>query len=232
MITLSPGSKARNKVSDYYFEELEIKGRGSQGNQVTKYPIKSIKFKEKGRSTLSAPKIWYDDKIGRLNKDGNGMLLGRFEEGARIIVFYKDGTYELTDFELINRYDADAVVLIEKFHQEKIITAIYYDSKSASFYAKRFMIEALTLKNKYSFIKEGEGNYLELVTTQQEPVVLIKTGKKKSELHEEELALYEKVDTTGWKTVGTRIAGNDLKEVSLIAENSDATDEQEAPTLF
>src|SRR5690606_3688267 len=99
-ITLSPGSKARIKVLDFYFEELEIKGRGAQGNQVTKYPIKNVKFKEKGRSTLSAPKIWYDDAVGRLNKDGNGILLGRFEEEERIITFYNDGTFELTDIEL------------------------------------------------------------------------------------------------------------------------------------
>jgi topoisomerase-4 subunit A len=37
-IVLTPGSSARNKEFDYYFEELEIKGRGSMGNQVTKYP--------------------------------------------------------------------------------------------------------------------------------------------------------------------------------------------------
>jgi topoisomerase-4 subunit A len=231
-ITLSPGSKARNKVFDYYFEELEIKGRSSQGNQVTKYPIKSIKFKEKGRSTLSALKIWYDDTVGRLNKDGSGMFLGRFEEGDRIISFYKDGSYELTDFELTNRYETDAIVLIEKFHPEKVVSAIYFDAKSANFYAKRFLVEAQTLKNKYIFIKEGEGNYLELVTTQPEPVVVLKTGKKKTELIEEEVALYEKTDVTGWKTVGTRIAGNDLKEVSLVTENEEETEGKEAPTLF
>src|SRR5690606_13443009 len=37
-IVLSPSCAARNKELDYYFEELEIKGRGSQGNIVTKYP--------------------------------------------------------------------------------------------------------------------------------------------------------------------------------------------------
>lgn len=231
-ITLSPGSKARNKLFDYYFEELEIKGRSSQGNQVTKYPIKSIKFKEKGRSTLSALKIWYDDTVGRLNKDGSGLFLGRFEEGDRIISFYKDGSYELTDFELTNRYETDAIVLIEKFHPEKVVSAIYFDAKSANFYAKRFLVEAQTLKNKYIFIKEGEGNYLELVTTQPEPVIVLKTGKKKTELTEEEVALYEKTDVTGWKTVGTRIAGNDLKEVSLVTENDEETEGKEAPTLF
>src|ERR1700744_3284619 len=48
VITLHPGSKARVKQLDYYFEELEIKGRGAQGNQGTKYPVKSVRFKEKG----------------------------------------------------------------------------------------------------------------------------------------------------------------------------------------
>lgn len=229
-ITLSPGSKARIKVLDFYFEELEIKGRSSQGNQVTKYPIKGIKFKEKGRSTLSGQKIWYDDTIGRLNKDGNGMLLGSFDENDRIIAFYKDGTYELTDFELTNRYEADDVVRIEKFARDKVVSAIYYDKKTDQFYAKRFLIESQTLKNKYSFIKEGEGNYLELVTTKTEPIVILRTGKKKSELSEEIVALHETIDVTGWKTVGTRIGGNDLKEISLVLENSNG--ETDAPRLF
>ena len=231
-ITFSPGSKARVKLLDFYFEELEIKGRSAQGNQVTKYPVKSVKLKEKGRSTLSGQKLWFDDAVGRLNKDSSGIFLGSFEEGDKVIAFYKDGTYELTDFELTNRYDVDSVVLIEKFAPEKIVSAIYYDSKSGSYNAKRFKIEAQTLKNKYLFIREGDGNRLELVTTQQEPLISIKTGKKKADLVEEEIALHETVEVTGWKAVGTRIAGSDLKEVSLISEEEEDATGAKAPTLF
>ncbi len=231
-ITLSPGSKARNKIFDYYFEELEIKGRSSQGNQVTKYPIKNIKFKEKGRSTLSALKLWFDPTFGRLNKDGNGNFLGRFDEGDRVIAFYKDGTYELTDFDFTNKYEADDLLLIEKFQPQKVVSAIYFDTKTGNHYAKRFLIESQTLKNKYLFIKEGDGNYLELATTKEEPQIILKTGKKKSELKEEEIHLHEKVDITGWKAVGTRIAGSDLKEVSLITEQEGTDAGAEAPTLF
>lgn len=219
-ITLTPGCKARNKHLEFSFADIEIKGRSSQGNQVTKYPIKQIKFKEKGVSTLEAPEIWYDDTVGRLNREGNGICLGRFTEKDRILCFYKDGTYELTDAELINRYDPDTVVRIEKFNPDNIVSAIYFDAKTKYFYAKRFRIEAQTLKNKYSFIKEGEGNYLEFVTTQQNPVLLLKSGKKKSELTEETLSLAEKIEITGWKTIGTKIADKDLKELSLIAEEA------------
>lgn len=233
-ITLTPGCKARNKHLEFSFADIEIKGRSSQGNQVTKYPIKQIKFKEKGVSTLEAPEIWYDDTVGRLNREGNGICLGRFTEKDRILCFYKDGTYELTDAELINRYDPDTVVRIEKFNPDNIVSAIYFDAKTKYFYAKRFRIEAQTLKNKYSFIKEGEGNYLEFVTTQQNPVLLLKSGKKKSELTEEILSLAERIEITGWKTIGTKIADKDLKELSLIAE--EASEEGDASsnalTLF
>jgi topoisomerase-4 subunit A len=231
-ITLYPNSKARTKVFDYYFEELEIKGRSANGNQLTKYPVKSVRFKEKGRSTLSAPQIWYDDSVGRLNKDGHGLLLGRFDETDRIIVFYKDGTYEVTTFDITNRYDADNVMLIEKFHPEKVVTAVYYEAKSKHFNVKRFMIESQTNKSRYNFTREGDGNYLELVTTQQEPVVIVRTGKKKTELKEDIVPLHETVDVTGWKTIGSFLAGDDMKELTLLPEVGDDATEREAPTLF
>ena len=229
-VSLSPGCKARSKQFDFSFEDIDIKGRGAGGNQLTKYPVKSIKFKEKGKSTLSAIKIWYDDTIGRLNKEEHGMLLGRFEGDDRIIVFCKDGTYELTDFELTNRFDNDNIVLIEKFDPAKIVTAIYFDAKTKHYNVKRFRIESQTLKNKYLFIKDGEGNYLELVTTKSEPVILLATGKSGNEIKEKKIALHETIDVTGWKTVGTMLAAEDFVEVSLLPE--EGSEEAYSPTLF
>src|SRR5690606_34303863 len=196
-ITLSPGSKARIKVLDFYFETLEIKSRGAQGNQVTKYPIRSIKLKEKGRSTLSGQKMWYDEVIGRLNRDGKGILLGSFLAEDKIIVFYKDGTYELTDFELTNRYEPDEVVRIELFNPQKVVSAVYFDKKTGNYYGKRFKIEAVSIKNRYLFVKEGEGNYLEFVTTKQDPILVFKTGKKKTDLTEEVIPFSENIEITG-----------------------------------
>lgn len=228
-ITLSPGSKARVKNLDFFFETMDIKGRSAGGNQVTKYPIKSIKLKEKGKSTLSALKIWFDPSTGRLNKDENGQLLGRFSEGDRIIAFYKDGSYELTDFELSNRYETSETLLIEKFHPENIISAIYFDAGGNQYYVKRFVIETQTLKNKFSFIKDGAGNELVLVSTHSEPVAIIRSGKKKSEWTEEQIGLSEYAEVTGWKAIGKKLTINDIKEIALIPnEENDA----ESPTLF
>jgi topoisomerase-4 subunit A len=51
-VVLSPACSARNKVFEFDFYNLDIKGRGSVGNIVTKYPVKKIEQKTKGRTTL------------------------------------------------------------------------------------------------------------------------------------------------------------------------------------
>lgn len=137
-IVLSPNCSARNKVFEFYFEELDIKGRGVLGNQVTKYPIKNVKFKEAGRSTLGARKIWFDKALGRLNTEERGDYLGSFEAEDRLLVFFQDGSYELRDSELTQRFDADLIVMIEKFDPKRLITAIYLDNEKQQFNVKRF----------------------------------------------------------------------------------------------
>jgi topoisomerase-4 subunit A len=104
-IVLSPNCNAKKKELEFYFEELEIKGRGSIGNQVSKYPIKSVKFKEAGKSTLDAKKLWFDNKFGRLNTEEKGEYLGKFDAEDRILVIFNDGNYEITDQELTQRFD-------------------------------------------------------------------------------------------------------------------------------
>ncbi|UPK67663.1 DNA gyrase/topoisomerase IV subunit A [Chitinophaga filiformis] len=219
-IRLSPNCAARNKEFDLYFETIAIKGRNSQGNQVTKYPIRSVKFKEKGVSTLSGQKLWYDTEVGRLNTEERGVYIGSFEGDDKIFVAFKNGTYELTNFELTNRYDPNELVYIEKFNPEKIVSAIYFDADKKQFNAKRFKVETQTLNNKFLFIKEGAGNYLEMITTHAEPVVLLKTGKKRNP-EEEEVDLAEFVEVTSYRTVGTRIAGEELISAELASEEEE-----------
>ena len=43
IIRLTSSSKARNKEFEYDFGELAVKGRGSNGNRVTKYAVKSVR---------------------------------------------------------------------------------------------------------------------------------------------------------------------------------------------
>lgn len=204
-IILSPNCSARIKEIEFYFEELDIKGRSSQGNQVTKYPIKSVKFKEAGRSTLSGRKIWFDDTFGRLNTEEKGTYLGMFEGDDKLLVIYTDGSYEVTDTELTQRFNADEIQLIEKFQPEKVITAIYLDNEKLQYTVKRFRIETATLKNKFLFIREGEGNRVEAVTSHPEPIVLIKTGRG-AQARSQKIKITGFVEVMGWKAVGNKLA--------------------------
>ncbi len=203
-ILLNPGSTARNKELIFYFEEMEIKNRGSQGNQVTKYPIKSVKLKEAGRATLSGIKLWFDDSFGRLNEDEKGEYLGSFETEDKILVMYTDGTYEIRGTELTQRFDAEKIIDIQLFDPEKTITAVYLDNEKMQFNAKRFKIETTTINTKFSFIREGEGNYVEAVTTEENPVIIIHSGRG-AQAKTQKVKLAGLVEVMGWKAVGAKL---------------------------
>ena len=203
-VLLSPNCSARIKEFDFFFEELEIKGRGSIGNQVTKYAVRSVKFKEAGKSTLSAKKLWFDNKFGRLITEDKGEYLGMFEAEDCLLVIYADGNYEITDQELTQRFDPEKIMLIEKYNPEKVITAVYLDQEKLQYNIKRFHIETTTLHSKFFFIKEGQGNRLEAVTTQYEPVLKVQSGRGQ-QISNAKFKVAKLVEIMGWKAVGAKL---------------------------
>ena len=228
-ILLSPNCSARNKELEFYFEEIEIKGRSSQGNIATKYPIKSVKLKQAGRSTLAGRKVWYDNQFGRLNADEKGTLLGSFEEQDKILVMYVDGFYEITDIEFTQRLEAEKVVLIEKFDASKIVTAVYHDVEKTQFTVKRFKIETTTLKTKYSFIKDGNGNNVTTVTTLEEPVLAVQQGRG-DQIRKGKLKISKMVEVMGYKAIGAKLL-DFSKSVQMSWEQAPKTDNAQ-PELF
>jgi topoisomerase-4 subunit A len=203
-VLLSPNCTARQKEFEFSFEEIEIKGRSSMGNQVTKYPVRTVKFKEAGVATLGSINVWFDDKFGRLNNDGKGIDLGAFDAEDRILVIYSDGTYEITDQEMTQRFDPEKVVLIERFDPERVITAVYLDSDKQQYNVKRFRIETNTLRTPFLFIKEGAGNVLEAVSTEEEPILIVNSGKG-SQIRKAKFKLAKMVEVMGWKAVGAKL---------------------------
>ena len=203
-IILSPNCSAKKKEFDFYFEEMEIKGRGSMGNTVTKYPVKTVRFKEAGKSTLDAKKLWYDDKFGRLNADEKGLYLGKFEAEDRFVVFYFDGNYELIDQELTQRFDTEKILSIQKFDSNKIFSAVYLDNDKLQFNVKRFKIETTTLNSKYFFIKEGKNNVLSAVSSDETPLLNVKTGKGQ-QINNVKFKVDKLVEVMGWKAIGSKL---------------------------
>jgi topoisomerase-4 subunit A len=229
-VTLSPISHARKLTFDFNFADLAIKGRQVLGNIVSKYLIKSIKLKAKGVSTLGGRKIWYDDVLGRLNVDDRGTYIGEFESNDQIIVFYKDGNYELTNFDLTNHYEAEQVVLITKFKPKRPISLIYYNEKDKAYLVKRFLIETLTLNKKFLCIPEGDKNRIVMATDQVNPIIVWERGGgKKKELNSEEtLNMAEFIEVKGWKTIGNRLTtAKEFVSVVLLPPDPDTEIEEE-----
>ena len=203
-VILSPNCSARNKELDFYFEDMEIKSRSSIGNQVTKYPVRQVRFKEAGVATLGSIKLWFDDKFGRLNHEGKGLELGDFNADDKLMVIYNDGNYELTDQELTQRFNPEEVLHIEKFDPERVITAVYLDAEKLQYNVKRFRIETTSLRSKFLFIKEGKGNILEAVSTEEEPVLVVQQGKG-AQIRKIKFKLAKIVEVMGWKAVGAKL---------------------------
>lgn len=214
-VYLTQGAKARVKVFDFDFATLEIKGRAANGNILTKYPIRKIQLKVEGTSTLGGLDIYYDEHVGKLNTDQRGRKIGNFLGDDRIIAFYKDGSYELTSFEVTNRYNAGDLLLIEKFDPQRVISCIYFDGGSKNFYVKRFMIETSTSNKKFHFISDHKQSYLQLISTDKQPQarVVLQKGKETVEV---EYDLDMLIDVKGWKSVGNRLSNHPVKEIHPI----------------
>ncbi len=213
-VQLSAYSKAKKLAFDFDFSTLAVKGRGSQGNILSRHLVKNVKFKQAGVSTLGAQKIWYDTSIGRLNTEERGKLLGSFDGDDRIIVVFKNGDYELTNFELTNHYEPNDIVFIKKYHADRALTVVYYDHDAASYYVKRFLIETQTIDKKFRCITEGNKNYIVGATDHAEPELHVVYGKKK-EGNEETLPLTE-YDIKGWKAIGSKLNSKDVSVIELV----------------
>ena len=203
-VILSPACSARHKEFDFDFQTMEIKARASLGNQVTKYPVRTVKFKQAGKATLNARNIWFDAEFGRINTEEKGKFIGKFIAEDRILVVLNDGNYEITDQELTQRFDADKIMLIEKFNPENIVTAVYLDNEKSQYMIKRFKIETNSLHNKFFFIKEGQGNRLETVSTEEEPILIVQSGRG-AQIKKAKIKTARIVEVMGWKAAGAKL---------------------------
>lgn len=230
-VKLNPSSSARKKIFEYDFSELEVKGRGSKGNIVTVYPVRKVDFLKGGTSTLSKLDLWYDESAGRLNKDGRGKKLGKFDGDDQIIAFMRNGSYKITNYDLSNRYDPEKTLVVEKFNPKKVVSAVYVDGESKQHIVKRFMIETSTVDKEFGFISEGIGSRLVVVTTSETPEVEIEVQKAKDKPKKTEVVnLEDIVEVKGWKAIGNRLSEYKVSKVSLLQEDEPAPEEDETTT--
>ncbi|UAJ14959.1 DNA gyrase/topoisomerase IV subunit A [Aquirufa lenticrescens] len=221
-ISLTANCTAKIKQFDYDFAKLAIKGRESLGNMLTKYPVRKITMKSAGVSTLGGVDIWYDPTIGRLNRDGHGDHIGNFEPNDSILAIYASGNYELTNFELTNRYPAEEIMYLKKFEPQSIISAAYFDGSNKTHLIKRFHLETTSLDKKFLFISDHKASKLIAVTDNYAPNVQIKhkPDGKTNEL--EIIPIDELAEVRGWKALGSKLNYPKLVEVIFLETEEEA----------
>jgi len=225
-ITLSPNSTARIKQFDFDFGEIAIKGRSSQGNTLTKYPLRKVVLREIGKSTLGATQIWWDDSTGKINKDARGKLLGAFDTGDKIIALYKDGQYEINEPDINIRIEPNNILSVSKLKDETVISALYFDGLKSWTMVKRFKIETNSNGQKYNFLTEHKSSQLYFGTLGSNATLVCMWNNGKKEI-EQELNLDEFVTIKGWKA-----AGNRLSEFALSKFHEIKTEETEPQEKF
>jgi topoisomerase-4 subunit A len=199
---------------DVDFAEIMIKGRASKGNTVSKYPIKKIELKEKGISTLRPRKVWFDDTVQRLNVDGRGELLGEFRPNDRLLIINQSGKLKTIIPELTTHFDEDMIVL-EKWHPKKPISAVYFDGEKERYFIKRFLIEN---ENKEEiFITEHEKSQLEIVSTDWRPVAEVIFAKNKGVQKDNQIVDLEQfIAVKGIKAIGNQLTADKIKQINLL----------------
>lgn len=214
-VQLSQGSTAKKKVFDFDFADLAIKGRTSQGNVVTKYPVRKITQVSVGKSSLGAMQIYMDEVSGKLNQDERGKYLGAFDTGSKLLSIYKDGSYEINELDLNKKYDVNNIVEIGNYTEDTVISAVYFEGEKGNTMVKRFRIETSTYDQKFVFLPETAGTKLYFASMAKSPKIKYSynVGKTKEE---KEVALTEFIDVKGWKALGNRLVDAKLLKVDII----------------
>ena len=199
---------------DVDFASLAIKGRGSKGNIVSKYPIKKIELKEKGISTLLPRKIWFDDIVKKLNVDGRGELLGEFRPNDKLLIINQSGKLRTIIPELNSHFEDDMIVL-EKWIPKKPISAIYFDGEKERYYVKRFVIE---VENREElFISEHSGSNLEIVSTDYRPVAEVIFSKVKGIQKDPLIVDIEAfIAVKGLKAQGNQLTSDKVRQINML----------------
>ena len=196
------------------FADLEIKGRSSKGNIVTKYTVNKIEFKEKGLSTLKPRKIWFDETIQRLNVENRGELLGEFKADDSLLIIQQNGILKTVKPNLNMHFPEDMIIL-EKWIIDKPLSAIYFDGNKDKYFIKRFLAGSQNV-DQY-FIPSNSKIQLEIVSSDWKPVIDISFSKTSKGIKDNLIEKIEElISVKGIKALGNQLSSFKIKNINLI----------------
>ncbi|MDR2979233.1 MAG: DNA gyrase/topoisomerase IV subunit A [Bacteroidales bacterium] len=212
-VILKQKQKMKKKDFEFDFSKLAIKGRGSQGNILSRNPVLRVELSEKGVSTLSAINVYFDPIVQRLNTDERGELLGAFKEADKIIATYSEGYYKTTGYDLSIHFD-EGLLLIQKLNLNRYVTVVYHLKKENKYFIKRFKPEST--EKKMEFLTVDKNTQVVGVSLDYLPRIEVKYQNKQKETFTEELITTHYVDLMSFKAKGKRIQFDNITNVKFI----------------
>lgn len=210
-VTLRPNPRIKKLIFEKDFSDINIKGRQSMGNLLTKYEVHKITLKQRGGSTLGGRKVWFDPDVLRLNYDGRGNYLDEFHSDESILIIQENGEFYTTDFDLNNHYDP-GIRQIEKFDPDKVWTAVLYDEDQQGYpYIKRFTFEQSAKKQNY--LGENKNNRLILLTDEAYPRLQVNFGGKDSFREVLVIEAADFIGTKSYKAKGKRLTTFEIESI-------------------
>ncbi|MCR5820091.1 MAG: DNA gyrase/topoisomerase IV subunit A [Bacteroidaceae bacterium] len=201
-VTLKPNPKLKRVFFDRDFSEVNIKGRQSFGNLLTKLDVARIGLKSHGNSTLGGRKVWFDNDVQRLNYDDHGTYLGEFQSDDLILVVLNNGEFYTTNFDLNNHYET-GIIHIEKFNPMKVWTAVFYDADQGYPYLKRFTFESSS--RHQTILGENPESRLILISEEVYPFIRVTYGGGDAFRDPLEMEAEEFVGVKSFKAKGKRL---------------------------
>ena len=219
------GRPPRTRELTVNFADIAIKGRSSLGNQVTKYPVKSISLERRGISTLGGREVWFDKDVLRINYDGRGDLLGTFQGDDKILVITRNGEFFTTTYSDANHYE-DNILRMEKFDPTKVWTLVFDDPELGFPYIKRFQFEVSGRPQR--FVGYRDKATLILLTDTARPVLRIDFDGNDSVRPAQEIIAEEFIGVKSFKAKGKRLTNYNLGNIEEL-EPLPAEEPEEEP---
>ncbi len=193
------------------FADLDIKGKESLGNLVTKYQIKDITLQERGGSTLGGREVWFDRDVLRLNYDGRGESLGVFQGEDKVLILTKTGEFFTSSYSDENHYD-DNIMRIEKFIPDKVWTLVLFDAGQGFPYLKRFTFEPSARPQR--FVGNEPESRIIILTDVAFPRFEVRFGGNDAVRPALEIEAEEFIGVKSFKAKGKRISNFNIASIT------------------
>jgi len=223
-VFLTEKSGARKTEFDMDLSAVAVKGRDAQGNILTRYPVRKVVLKEKGKADIKLLKVWFDDATHRLNYDGKGTYIGEFGPEDKLFTATQSGHYRMTGVETSLHFDED-MIIIEKYNPSATTTVLYLDGESKQYMVKRFVFELTDKKTR--FITDHNDSLLEAISNHPGQKIEVKFAKVKGvEPKPETIDADTFIEVRLMRAKGNKVSGEKIKDIEMIDPFAEISDEE------